>query len=234
MIELPEAGEAVEVPLGESANGSQHGATLIIEPGDLALEDGAGDTVSGAVEIRHIVWDPAVDSEASYPGNLFTATEVLTSYGMADIDFFVNGAPANVKTGQTIGMKWNVNPELMSGLQDALNAENVFSYTLNHDSGLWELDNSVLSLDDEGILNYEKEHFSPANVDVPAPPPCREAGQACGAPGCCGSLTCNANGVCADCAVRGDSCGSKPCCFPADDICITNEAGNGQACLPAQ
>ena len=72
MVTIPESG-SIEVKLGDTVGGSVEPVTLTIEAGDLSVEDGDGQAISGEVEITYGSWDPAVDDPSLMPSDLATA-----------------------------------------------------------------------------------------------------------------------------------------------------------------
>ncbi|MBV70386.1 MAG: hypothetical protein CMH52_03470 [Myxococcales bacterium] len=176
IITIPTTGQ-LEVNLGNTNGGTVEPVTLLIEPEDLGLDNGAGDAAAGDVEVRYQSWDPAVDEPTSMPSDLITNDGPLTSLGMFRVEFFQGGDRLNVRPGQTIGWRMKVNEQLQGMAAATAEAGHLNIYSLDTSTGEWVEDTDVQKTYDAvaGIMETEASHFSTKNLDFPPPFP----GRAC-------------------------------------------------------
>jgi len=167
MITVPETG-AIDVTLGDTVGGSVDTVTLTIEAGDLAIEDGDGQSITGEVEVTYGSWDPAVDDPTLMPSDLETAEGRLVSFGMFHVEFSQNGQTLNVRDGQTISWSMKINDDLAAMAAYAQHAESLNVYGFDHATGLWVLEDVERRFTPStGILTTESTHFSHKNIDGP-------------------------------------------------------------------
>ena len=168
MVTIPESG-SIEVKLGDTVGGSVEPVTLTIEAGDLSVEDGDGQAISGEVEITYGSWDPAVDDPSLMPSDLATAEGSLVSFGMFHVEFRQDGRTLNVRDGQTIAWSMKINDDLAAMAAYAQHAEALNIYGFDHATGLWVKEEVQRSFTPStGIITTESTHFSHKNVDGPS------------------------------------------------------------------
>ncbi|MEE2788826.1 MAG: hypothetical protein VX589_15930 [Myxococcota bacterium] len=170
-ITLPETGE-LKLTLGETPGGSKDPVTLTIEAGDLGLDEGNGEAATGNIEVVFGSWDPEVDDPSTLPSDLETADGPLYSYSMFHIEFYQGDERLNVRDGQTVRVESRVNEARRGLAAEAIGADKMNLYSLNHSTGLWVDDVVEVTYDaDTGILSADAAHFSHKNYDRPGPYP---------------------------------------------------------------